>query len=97
MTLPSIEMTPIAVLQEFAQELGWSLRVDGSTCQVVDVDRDGAHTILATLTTRGGSFPARLVFQKHEVPDIVSRDDKDFEQALNSLQGLEAFRHLAVR
>lgn len=90
-------MTPAEVLQEFAQEFGWQLRTNGSACQVIDVDRDGTRTVLATLTTRGGTFPARLVFQKHEVPDIVSRDGDNFKQALNSLQGLEAFRHLAVR
>lgn len=90
-------MTPAEVLQEFAQEFGWNLRIDGFTCQVVDISRGGSHTVLATLTTRGGDFPARLIFQKHEVPDTVSLNGKDFKKALNSLQELEAFRHLAVR
>lgn len=88
-------MTPIGVLQAFATSMGWEVRIAGDGGQLVDIDRGGAHVILAVLTTRGGGFPARVVFRKFEVPDVVARDADSFKQALNSLRKLEAFRHLA--
>jgi hypothetical protein len=87
-------MTAVEVLQAFALAEGWHVRGVGSPCYLVEVDRDQAHIVVATMTSKAGNYPARLVFQKSEIPEVLALSTASFQQGLDALRGLEFFRQV---
>jgi len=88
-------MTPVDVLREFAGTLvSWEVHETPSACHLVEIDKEGAHIVQASLQTKGGRFPALLVFQQLNIPDVMARDEEAFQTQLKGLLRLGAFRSL---